>query len=95
MAQQIPKSIEFQQNLTSFSMILDHLVLQGPLQFFSSLTSQVISLTNLDLQRICIDLNSLEILTRCPNLKILKFIDCYQERDITIPDSIQIKSPNG
>jgi hypothetical protein len=91
LAQQIPKLIESQNNLTSFSMLSPLVGLFNPARsasIFSSLTSQVVSLTNLDFRRIFIDWNSLEILTKCSNLKSLKFINCYQEKDVSLPDSL-------
>ncbi|GES83043.1 hypothetical protein GLOIN_2v1764798 [Rhizophagus clarus] len=46
------------------------------------------NLISFNFRRIFIDWNSLEILTKCSNLKNLKFINCYQEQDITLPDSL-------
>ncbi|EXX65715.1 uncharacterized protein OCT59_017936 [Rhizophagus irregularis] len=91
LSQQIPKLIESQNNLSSFNMLSPLVGSFNPSRsasIFSSLTSQVISLTSLDFRKLFIDWNSLEILTKCSNLKNLKFINCYQEKDITLPDSL-------
>src|SRR6266542_1498487 len=91
LAQQIPKLIESQNNLTNFTMnssLIGSFDPSRSASIFSSLTCQLNTLTNLDFRKIFIDWNSLEILTKCTKLKNLKFINCYQEEDITISDTL-------
>ncbi|CAI2170411.1 7346_t:CDS:2 [Funneliformis geosporum] len=90
LAQQIPRLIESQHNLTSFKMnstLVGSFDPSRSASIFSSLTSQLNSLTILDFRKIYIDGNSLDILIKCLNLKSLKFVNCYQEQDITVSES--------
>ncbi|CAG8693412.1 3054_t:CDS:1, partial [Dentiscutata erythropus] len=90
-AQKIPKLIEAQQSLNQFSMVSSLAGLFNPSRsasVFSALTSQIKSLTHADLRKIYIDGNSLQILAKCHNLTSLYLVNCYQEEDITLSDSL-------
>ncbi|RIB30874.1 hypothetical protein C2G38_2052434 [Gigaspora rosea] len=91
MAQKIPKLIEAQQSLNKFSMVSSLAGLFNPSRsasIFSALTSQIKSLTHADFRKVYVDGNSLQILAKCHNLKTLYLVNCYQEEDITLSDSL-------
>ncbi|KAF0555776.1 hypothetical protein F8M41_016770 [Gigaspora margarita] len=91
MAQKIPKLIEAQQSLNQFSMVSSLAGLFNPSRsasIFSALTSQIKSLTHADFRKVYVDGNSLQILAKCHNLKTLYLVNCYQEEDITLSDSL-------
>ncbi|CAG8486552.1 3448_t:CDS:1 [Scutellospora calospora] len=91
MAQKVPKLIEAQQCLEQFSMISSLAGLFNPSRsasIFSALTSQIKSLTHADFRKIYFDENSLQILAKCHNLKSLYLVNCHQEQDITLSDSL-------
>ncbi|CAG8577493.1 6770_t:CDS:2 [Diversispora eburnea] len=88
---QIPKLIESQINLEKFSMIYSFAGSFNPnrsASIYSALTSQKDSLTHADFRKIYIEPNSLEILAKCNKLRSLYFVNCQQEQDITLCDSL-------
>ncbi|CAG8647298.1 11991_t:CDS:1 [Racocetra fulgida] len=90
-APKIPKLIEAQQSLEQFSMISSLAGQFNPSRsasIFSALTSQIKSLTYADFRKIYVDENSLQILAKCHNLKTLYLVNCYQEQDISLSDSL-------
>ncbi|RHZ54316.1 hypothetical protein Glove_428g49 [Diversispora epigaea] len=88
---QIPRLIEAQTNLERFSMIYSFAGSFQPnrsASIYSALTSQKHSLTHADFRKIYIDPNSLQILAKCNKLRSLYFVNCQQEQDITLCDSL-------
>nr|CAG8526053.1 11039_t:CDS:2 [Entrophospora candida] len=77
--------IESQNNLEAIYTISPYSGIFDPIRsasIFSALISQTDSITELDLRKMFIDWNSLEILAKCYNLKSLTLVNCHQEKDI-------------
>ncbi|CAJ0847483.1 17652_t:CDS:2 [Entrophospora sp. SA101] len=77
--------IESQNNLEAIYTTLPYSGIFDPIRsasIFSALISQTDSITELDLRKMFIDWNSLEILAKCYNLKSLTLVNCHQEKDI-------------